>query len=160
MNILPINIQSSNSKCGNSHQTFKARLFVHSSANKVGLQKFKETPRIWDTIIDAFKKKLKDDPIKPYDVVELKAIPSKKSKSVYTGKSEWTKFEYTSYSTEGNSTKTAYYDKPIYESEDLEVSINRSREGFLLNNNRSTWDIIDDLYNTYKRVRYKEHFEK
>ena len=69
-------------------------------------------------------------------------------------------FGIQSYSTEGNSTKTAYYDKPIYESEDLEVSINRSREGFLLNTNRSTWDIIDDLYNTYKRVRYKEHFEK
>ncbi len=29
----------------------------------------------------------------------------------------------------------------------------------MLNTNYSAGEIADDLYNTYKRVRYKEHFE-
>ena len=30
----------------------------------------------------------------------------------------------------------------------------------MLNTNDSAEEIADDLYNTYKRVRYKEHFDK
>ena len=167
MKILPINIQSSNSKCQksisdvhNSSQAFKARLLVQSSANKVGLKKFNDCRGIWNEIIESFKKKLRNDPIKPNDLVVLRALPREKAKSVYTGKERFREFEYPSYDEAGcGHYRKGLLKEAVYENEDLEVAINRSSEGFMLNTNYSAGEIADDLYKTYKRVRYKEHFE-
>lgn len=167
MKILPINVQSSNSKHtklssdNNKSQAFKARLLVQNSANNVGLKKFGECRWIWNEIIESFKKKLRNDPIKPNDLGVLRALPREKAKSVYTGKVQTRESGYYQYGIGGSATWIPITkQEPVYESEDLEVSINKSREGFMLNTNDSAEEIADDLYNTYKRVRYKEHFDK
>lgn len=166
MKILPINVQSSNSKHtklssdNNLAQAFKARLLVQSSANNVGLKKFGECRWIWNEIIESFKQKLRNDPIKPHDLVVLRALPWEKAKSVYTGEVEEYEQQYYIHDGHGSGQHIKYKAKrPRYRYEDLEVSINNSKEGFMLNTNNSAEEIAEDLYNTYKRVRYKEHFD-
>lgn len=166
MRILPINIQSRNSKHATLNsdcydlQGFKARLLVHNSARKVGLRKLDRFQ--WDEMIALFKDKLRKDPVKPNDLVQLRAFPSNKIPgSVYTGKSKRVEFMYSSYSTERRENyQMAVREEPINNLEDLELSINNSSSGFMLNTDRTIYDIAEDLYNTYKRVRYKEHFDK
>ena len=167
MRILPINIQSSNSKqatlnsaCCGSSQGFKARLLVHDSARKVGIRKLDRLT--WDKIITLFKDTLRNDPVKPNDLVQLRAFPSNKIPgTVYTGKSKLVEYMYSSYSTQRReSYQKAFREEPINGYEDLELSINKSSSGFMLNTDRTIYQIADDLYNTYKRVRYLEHFSK
>lgn len=167
MYILPVSMQSRNNSRAKSlfankqEQSFRARLLVHSSAKKVGLAKL-ESRYVWDEIVDLFKRKLRNDPVKPNDLVELKGFPSnKRAKSIYTGKERAREFEYPSYDAAGcGHYRKGITREAIFEDEDLEVCINKSSEGFMLNANNSAEEVADDLYNTYKRVRYKEHFDK
>lgn len=43
--------------------------------------------------------------------------------------------------------------------ENLEISINDSRTGFYYNEDRSTEQIAEDMFNAYKHVRYVEHYK-
>lgn len=168
MYILPISMQSSNlrakkltTETNNSGQSFRARLLVYTSAKQVGLKKL-NSRYAWDEIIDLFKGKLRNDPVKPNDLVELRAFPAnKRAKSVYTGKEREREYSYSTYDAAGcGHVRKAITRDAVYEDEDLELRIKKSSEGFMLNADNSTEEIADDLYNTYKRVRYKEHFDK
>ncbi len=161
MNILPISIRTSGpNKSGsqNNSQSFKASLKVHESAKNRALSKMPAWH--WDEIVKILKDKLKKDPIKPYDKVILKEIPLDERKSVYIGGVEEYEQQYYMHDGHGSGQNIKYKAKrPRYRYEDLQVSINNSKEGFYINTNHSFYQIAEDLYNTYKRVRYKEHFE-
>ena len=84
----------------------------------------------FSTVMDKFKKKLADDPLHPEDVVVVSPIKHNTEVKTARGKVN----------------------------ANLKVSIDEYSSDFYYNSDRSTDSIAQDLYNTYKHVRYLRHY--
>ena len=147
---------------------FKASLVVIPDVYKIAeeitsLKKF-------DEVISGFRHKLAIDPLNASDVVILGPL-TEAPKEVCTGTGIELNGHYESngyggqtyvpnvtnygYSRTVHSPSTVHY----MSDENMEVAINKSRSGFLYNDDRYASQIAEDLYNTYKHVRYLEHYK-
>lgn len=84
----------------------------------------------FDMVMDEFKKKLADDPLHPEDVVVVSPIKHK------------------------SQVKTSYGAADA----NLKIAIDNYSSAFLYNQYMPYSRIAEDLYNTYKHVRYLRHY--
>ena len=123
-------------------------------------------------VIESFRQKLAADPINTADVVELRKITGE-AKNILVGRhsyipGHWQNGVFIRDQIRGSSPYLymgGYHDAPArticdFKREDLEIAINNSKSGFCYNDNRSEEQIAEDMYNTYKHVRYLEHYKK
>jgi len=82
------------------------------------------------TVMDSFRKKLASDPINPEDTVIVSSIKHDSPVKTYSGD----------------------------QNANLKVAINEYSSNFYYNPRRYNSQIAEDLYNTYKHVRYMCHY--
>lgn len=147
---------------------FKATLRVSQRlynfiGNITSFSKFEE-------VIFDLRKRLSADPLNASDVVDLRPLTAEAKKvctgSYYVPNGHWENCGYAGkfvpdvierpYSA---PLVLSPYTAHTMEKENMEIAINLSRSGFLYNDERSAKQISEDMYNTYKHVRYLEHYK-